>query len=257
MLGGRRATSRLAKRSGALQMGMGAIMVVVGALMIGNYDIKFENTIAATRPPSWSIPTKGLEAQSSVHKQLAALKGGHTSALGNAVAGDQARSFRGRLAEARGGHRERLRESLLHLPVLGRAPEFVDTQRWFNTPGGRPLKLSSLRGKVVLVDFWTYSCINCIRTLPYVKAWYATYHSQGLEVIGVHTPEFAFEHVASNVQRPRSTTTASTTPWCRTTTARPSTPTTTNTGRPSTSSMRTATFASRTSARANTPQRNA
>jgi cytochrome c biogenesis protein CcdA/thiol-disulfide isomerase/thioredoxin len=200
MLGGRRVTSRLAKRSGALQMGMGAIMVVVGALMIGNYDIKFENTIARDAPAFLVDPTKGLEAQSSVHKQLAALNGGHTSALGKAVAGDQGRGILAagsskRAAATTSGSRE----PLLHLPVLGRAPEFVDTQRWFNTPGEQPIKLSSLRGKVVLVDFWTYSCINCIRTLPYVKAWYATYHSHGLEVIGVHTPEFAFEHVASNV----------------------------------------------------------
>ena len=58
-----------------------------------------------------------------------------------------------------------------HLPVLGTAPEFVGNQQWFNTPGDRPLTLRALRGRVVLVDFWTYSCINCIRTLPYLKAW--------------------------------------------------------------------------------------
>src|SRR5205807_5222872 len=56
------------------------------------------------------------------------------------------------------------------LPDLGSAPDFTETQRWFNTPGGRALALSSLRGHVVLVDFWTYTCINCIRTLPYLKA---------------------------------------------------------------------------------------
>ena len=52
----------------------------------------------------------------------------------------------------------------------------------------------------MLVDFWTYSCINCLRTLPHLKSWYATYHKKGLVIIGVHTPEFAFEHVTSNVQ---------------------------------------------------------
>jgi len=57
-----------------------------------------------------------------------------------------------------------------------------------------------LRGKVVLIDFWTYSCINCLRTLPHLKAWYAAYHPKGLVIIGVHTPEFAFEHVTSNVR---------------------------------------------------------
>ena len=71
---------------------------------------------------------------------------------------------------------------------------------WFNTPNGAGLNLTALRGKVVLIDFWTYSCINCLRSLPHVKAWYARYHSAGLDVIGVHTPEFDFEHVTSNVQ---------------------------------------------------------
>ena len=201
MLGGRRVTSRLAKRSGALQMGMGAVMVLVGVLMIGNYDIKFENTIARDAPAFLVDPTKGLEGRSSVHKQLAALKGGHASALGEAVASDQRRSVPAAGSQTQAGTAAGApHEPRLHLPVLGRAPEFVDTQRWFNTPGGEPIRLSSLRGKVVLVDFWTYSCINCIRTLPYVKAWYSTYHPHGLEVIGVHTPEFAFEHVASNVE---------------------------------------------------------
>jgi thiol-disulfide isomerase/thioredoxin len=83
--------------------------------------------------------------------------------------------------------------------VLGRAPEFVGTQRWFNTPSGTSLSLRGLRGHVVLVDFWTYSCINCIRTLPYLNAWYAKYASKGLTIVGVHTPEFPFEHSAANV----------------------------------------------------------
>ncbi len=61
------------------------------------------------------------------------------------------------------------------------------------------MPLSSLRGHVVLVDFWTYTCINCIRTLPYVNAWYSKYHRDGFEVVGVHTPEFPFEHSAANV----------------------------------------------------------
>jgi cytochrome c biogenesis protein CcdA/thiol-disulfide isomerase/thioredoxin len=200
MLGGRRVTSRLARRSGGLQMGMGAIMVVVGLLMIGNYDIKFENTIAHNAPGFLVDPTKGLEAQASVHKQLVALKGGRTNALGRAVASERVNGLgAGASAKPAGGAGAQLAEAKLHLPVLGRAPEFVDTQQWFNTPGGKPVTLASLRGKVVLVDFWTYSCINCIRTLPYVKGWYAAYHPHGLEVIGIHTPEFAFEHVASNV----------------------------------------------------------
>ena len=85
------------------------------------------------------------------------------------------------------------------LPDLGTAPEFTETEDWFNTPGDRPLTLASLRGRVVLVDFWTYTCINCIRTLPYLKAWDAAYRKDGLTIVGVETPEFAFEKEASNV----------------------------------------------------------
>ena len=86
-----------------------------------------------------------------------------------------------------------------NLPRLGPAPEFTDTQRWWGTPGDRPLTLRSLRGHVVLVDFWTYTCINCIRTLPFLKGLYATYHRYGLEIVGVETPEFTFEQNAGNV----------------------------------------------------------
>ncbi len=86
-------------------------------------------------------------------------------------------------------------------PRLGAAPEFTGTQRWFNTPGGRPLTMASLRGRVVLVDFWTYTCINCIRTLPYLKAWDARYRRAGLTIVGVHSPEFSFEKDAGNVRR--------------------------------------------------------
>jgi cytochrome c biogenesis protein CcdA/thiol-disulfide isomerase/thioredoxin len=80
------------------------------------------------------------------------------------------------------------------------APDFTGIAQWINTPGGKPLTLQQLRGKVVLVDFWTYSCINCLRTLPHLKAWDARYRKDGLVIVGVHTPEFAFEHVPSNVR---------------------------------------------------------
>ena len=85
------------------------------------------------------------------------------------------------------------------LPALGPAPEFKETEDWFNTPGKRPLTLAGLRGRVVLIDFWTYTCINCIRTLPYLRAWDASYRKDGLTIVGVETPEFSFEHDAANV----------------------------------------------------------
>ena len=83
------------------------------------------------------------------------------------------------------------------LPVLGKAPELVGTQRWINS---EPLTVEGLRGKVVLVDFWTYSCINCIRTLPYLGQWHAKYADKGLVIIGVHSPEFEFEKDYNNVK---------------------------------------------------------
>ncbi len=85
------------------------------------------------------------------------------------------------------------------LEQCGAAPAFAGIQQWLNTPGGKPESLAALKGKVVLVDFWAYSCINCQRELPHVEAWYQDYAADGLVVIGVHTPEYAFEHVPSNV----------------------------------------------------------
>ena len=82
------------------------------------------------------------------------------------------------------------------LPVGPAAPEFTGIDNWLNSS---PLTMAGLRGKVVLVDFWTYSCINCIRTLPYVEGWYQKYAADGFVVVGVHTPEFAFEHDTGNV----------------------------------------------------------
>jgi thiol-disulfide isomerase/thioredoxin len=84
------------------------------------------------------------------------------------------------------------------LPVEGRLPPFDGATGWINSP---PLAPADLRGRVVLVDFWTYTCINWLRQLPYVRAWAEKYRDQGLVVIGVHTPEFGFEHDPDNVRR--------------------------------------------------------
>jgi thiol-disulfide isomerase/thioredoxin len=91
------------------------------------------------------------------------------------------------------------------LKNYGPAPEFTGISTWLNLstssrPSAEALTMKELKGKVVLVDFWTYSCINCIRTLPYVTKWYDTYKDQGFVVVGIHTPEFAFEKVTENVQ---------------------------------------------------------
>jgi cytochrome c biogenesis protein CcdA/thiol-disulfide isomerase/thioredoxin len=86
------------------------------------------------------------------------------------------------------------------LENCGTAPAIRGISQWLNTPGDAPISLSSLKGKVVLVDFWAYSCINCQRAITHVNAWYSAYKAAGFEVIGVHTPEYAFEHVADNVK---------------------------------------------------------
>jgi thiol-disulfide isomerase/thioredoxin len=91
-----------------------------------------------------------------------------------------------------------LHAASVRLPVEGELPSLAGATGWLNSP---PLTAAGLRGKVVLVDFWTYTCINWIRSLPYVRAWAGKYADQGLVVIGVHTPEFPFEKNADNVRR--------------------------------------------------------
>jgi thiol-disulfide isomerase/thioredoxin len=91
----------------------------------------------------------------------------------------------------------RMSSTATHLPIEGTLPALAGAIEWINTP---PLTMSELRGKVVLVEFWTYTCINWRRTLPYVRAWADKYKDQGLVVIGVHTPEFAFEKDLGNVR---------------------------------------------------------
>jgi thiol-disulfide isomerase/thioredoxin len=81
----------------------------------------------------------------------------------------------------------------------GTAPQITGIAQWLNTPNDTPIAIDSLRGKVVLIDFWAYSCINCQRAIAHVDAWNAAYKASGLQIIGVHTPEYAFEHVANNV----------------------------------------------------------
>jgi thiol-disulfide isomerase/thioredoxin len=91
-----------------------------------------------------------------------------------------------------------LHTSSTRLPVESRLPSFDGATGWLNSP---PLTASGLRGKVVLVNFWTYTCINWLRQLPYVRAWAGRYSGHGLIVVGVHTPEFGFEHNPGNVRR--------------------------------------------------------
>ncbi len=111
-------------------------------------------------------------------------------------------SARQALAGVTGAHGGALSDCTPSSPVLadcGPAPAFVGITKWLDTPGDHPLTIAGLKGRVVLVDFWTYSCINCQRSLPHVEAWNAAYAKDGLTVVGVHTPEFAFEHDVGNI----------------------------------------------------------
>src|SRR3954447_3960433 len=167
MLGGRRVTRRLSGHSGRFQMATGAVMVLMALAMLANLDTRFQTAVASHLPSVLVDPSSKLEKNSGIQSALTKVR----------------------------------RPQRSQLKVLGVAPDFTGNERWFNTPGGKALHLSDLRGKVVLVDFWTYTCINCIRTLPYLKALDARYRKDGLVIVGVHTPEFPFERDAGNVAR--------------------------------------------------------
>lgn len=184
MLGGRRVTAPLARRGTAFQMAMGGLMVLVAVAMLANLDTRFQTEIATKLPSFLVTPTQSLERTASARRALSDVRGER----GGRPAGFRTAAPRPAAVRRSG------------LPVLGTAPEFAGNQEWFNTPGGAPLTLAGLRGRVVLVDFWTYSCINCLRTLPALKAWDAKYRAKGLTIVGVHTPEFPFEKSAGNVR---------------------------------------------------------
>jgi cytochrome c biogenesis protein CcdA/thiol-disulfide isomerase/thioredoxin len=178
LLGGRRLADRLAPIRGRVQMAMGAVMVCVAALMVADVDTRFQTAIADDLPAFLVNPTNGIETSDAVSKQIVAVKGGGKPILDPSELDDP-----------------------VQLRLGPQAPEFTDNQEWFNTPGGDGLTMSGLRAdhQVVLIDFWTYTCINCIRTLPYLEAWDRRYGDEGLTIVGVHSPEFPFEKDAGNV----------------------------------------------------------
>ena len=101
----------------------------------------------------------------------------------------------------RNSSRAPLEEDATHrLPVLCRAPELVGVDLWFNTPDGEPLRLAALRDRVVLLEFWTFACVNCQRTLPFLRLMHGQ-NQPDFTVVGVHSPEFAFERAVENVER--------------------------------------------------------
>src|SRR3954468_5039075 len=129
------------------------------------------------------LDTRVLAKLSSA--QTASLESGLARKLGASQAMNETSARTGKMGE-------------LILPVEGALPPLDGLGPWFNSP---PLSREELKGKVVVIDFWTYSCINCLRSIPYVKAWDERYRKDGLVVIGVHAPEFAFEREPANVAR--------------------------------------------------------
>ncbi len=164
-IAGRRGMNLRAVRSHgpAVRRVLGLAVLAVAVLMIAGIDTKLQ-----TRVPAYTQALQGLEESAAAQGELEDLVGGKS------------------LAEEE------------QLEDYGLAPEFEGIQGWINS---EPLTIESLRGHVVLVDFWTYSCINCLRTLPHLKAWDDAYRDEGLVIVGVHTPEFAFERDPGNVRR--------------------------------------------------------
>src|SRR5262245_16342374 len=177
LLGGRRFAQRLAPIRGRVQMGLGAVMVLVAVAMTANLDTRFQTAIASDLPGFLVNPTAGLEKSTVVAADLAKVRQSGKPIVDPSEL-----------------------DQTVSLPTYGQAPDFTDTHDWFNTPGGESLSMSDLRGRVVLIDFWTYTCINCIRTLPYLEAWQQRYARDGFTIVGVHSPEFPFEKDAGNVQ---------------------------------------------------------
>lgn len=194
-LGGRAVLDRVRRslRGGVVEVALGGVLLLTGVAMAFNFDVRFEEALArdASLPAFLVDPTRALERSRTVEGRLAALRPASRFA-------ERQRGTANKPVPARSGV-SIPGVKTPPLPDLGPAPPFTDTQDWFNTPGGRPLTLAGLRGHVVLVDFFTYTCINCIRTLPFLKGLWATYHPYGLQVIGVESPEFTFEQQASNV----------------------------------------------------------
>jgi cytochrome c biogenesis protein CcdA/thiol-disulfide isomerase/thioredoxin len=196
-VGGRAVIERIRRstRGHLVERGLGAVLLVTGIAMATNLDVRFEEALAKdTSLPAFLIdPTRALENSSAVQNRLASLR------PRSRFAERQSEASVTPVATIPGVSIPGVKTP--SLPNLGTAPNFTQTQRWFNTPGGQSLSLAQLRGKVVLVDFWTYTCINCLRTLPFLKGLYATYHRVGLDIVGVETPEFTFEQDAGNVSQ--------------------------------------------------------
>ena len=168
-----RRTRSLSAHLGRIQQAFGVIMLLTALAIQTNYDKVVETKLLGLFPV-FGTTLNAFESNNAIAEQLDQLKVNNHSEIMNASQKD----------------------SLLNADKL--APDFVGIAKWINSDS--ELTIQSLRGKVVLVDFWTYTCINCIRTLPHVTSWYEKYKDKGFVVVGVHTPEFEFEHSTQNVE---------------------------------------------------------
>jgi cytochrome c biogenesis protein CcdA/thiol-disulfide isomerase/thioredoxin len=197
-IAGRSVIAWIRRRGGGhtVERVLGVVLVLTGIVIATNLDVRFEDLLAkntSNLPGFLTDPTRALENSGAVQNRLASLRAPSRFATRQKEAA--AKPVATRIGVSIPGVKTP------SLPQLGAAPEFTGTQDWFNTPGDRPVSLASLRGHVVIVDFWTYTCINCIRTLPFLKGLYATYHKYGLDIVGIEAPEFEFEKEAGNVRQ--------------------------------------------------------
>lgn len=173
----------LNKYTGTIQKIFGIIMIATAFLIATNYDKALQAKLLDAFPAYSDFLVK-LESNEGVRKQLDILRGKK----------QEKDDMVGKPFNPMPGKKQ---NDLLNANFP--APEITGITNWLNT-NGKALSLAELRGKVVLMDFWTYTCINCIRTLPHVTSWYEKYKDKGLLVIGVHTPEFEFEKKTENVK---------------------------------------------------------
>ncbi len=172
----------LKARAPVVRRALGVVIAGAAVVMILGYDARL-----AAHVPGYTHALQGLEESAGAQTRLLKLRGAAPIVLvANGRSIDQTLSG---LAPP---------PPEAELQDYGEAPDFQNVTLWLNS---KPLTLGELRGKVVLIDFWTYSCVNCLRTLPHVKGWWQTYKGDGLVVVGVHTPEFRFEHDPGNVRR--------------------------------------------------------
>jgi cytochrome c biogenesis protein CcdA/thiol-disulfide isomerase/thioredoxin len=203
MLGGRALLNKvpaLTRNAGRIQKVFGALMIVIGVAIGLGWDRQFQ-TFVLRALPGYGTGLTAIEKTAPVQSALKARVPSSVNAMRKA--GSAAGVFQA----------PEVAPENATLGDYGAAPAFLANGTWFNTEGlsaapgqtaqggSMPLTLESLRGKVVVVDFWTYSCVNCVRTLPYLRAWYDAYRNKGLVIVGVHTPEFEFEKSSANVAR--------------------------------------------------------